>query len=315
MKKALFIGINDYPTAPLKGCIKDATSISTILERNGDGSPNFSTRLITSSDKTITRSLLREEIEKLFNGDSDIALLYFSGHGFIKSTGGYLVTTDAKKYDEGVSMDEILAIANKSNAKNKVIILDCCHSGAMGTPRIIENNIAQLSEGMSILTASRETEYAIESNGAGVFTSLLMDALNGGASDIRGNITTGSLYSYVDEALGAWEQRPIFKTNISRFYPLRTIPPKVPFNILRNITDYFPCPEAEYDLDPSYEVTTDKANSDKVKIFKELQMLQSVGLVIPIGEDYMYYAAINSKSCKLTALGYQYWRLVNEKKL
>jgi hypothetical protein len=44
-------------------------------------------------------------------------------------------------------------------------------------------------------------------------------------------------------------------------------------------------------------------------------MLQSVGLVIPIGEDYMYYAAINSKSCKLTALGYQYWRLVNEKKL
>ncbi len=43
------------------------------------GSPNFSTRLITSSDKTITRSLLREEIEKLFNGDSDIALLYFSG--------------------------------------------------------------------------------------------------------------------------------------------------------------------------------------------------------------------------------------------
>ncbi len=117
---------------------------------------------------------------------------------FIKSTGGYLVTTDAKKYDEGVSMDEILAIANKSNAKNKVIILDCCHSGAMGTPRIIENNIAQLSEGMSILTASRETEYAIESNGAGsIHLSLKIHDLNGGASDIRGNITTGSLYSYV----------------------------------------------------------------------------------------------------------------------
>jgi len=29
----------------------------------------------------------------------------------------------------------------------------------------------------------------------------------------------------------------------------------------------------------------------------------------------MYFAAMNSKSCRLTAMGYQYWRLVNEKKV
>lgn len=28
--------------------------------------------------------------------------------------------------------------------------------------------------------------------------------------------------------------------------------------------------------------------------------------VVPHGEEHMYYAAMNSKACRLTALGYQY---------
>ncbi len=270
MKKALVVGINGYLDSPLKGCVKDANNIATILESNGDDSPNFAVRLMTCHDTDIKKSTLREAIEQLFSGDNDMALLYFSGHGYIKSTGGYLVTTDAKKYDEGVSMDDILTLANQSKAKNKVIILDCCYSGAMGNLSLLGSNIAQLSEGMSVLTASRDSEYALEVNGAGVFTSLLIDALKGGAADIRGNITPGSLYAYVDEALGAWDQRPIFKTNVTSFSPLRIIPPKVPFETLRRITQYFPTAEAEHNLDPSYEDTDSTADPVNVKIFKLL---------------------------------------------
>lgn len=244
-----------------------------------------------------------------------MALLYFSGHGFIKSTGGFLVTNDAARYDEGVSMDEILNVANQSDAKNKVIILDCCHSGALGSPTATGNNLAQLSEGLSVLTASRDSEPALEVDGSGVFTSLVVDALKGGAADLRGNITPGSLYAYVDEALGAWDQRPIFKTNVSNFASLRKISPEVPLETMRKITTYFSDAGSEYDLDPSYEDTEDSAIKDNVKIFKDLQKFQSVGLVVPVDEEFMYFAAINSKSCRLTALGYQYWRLVNEKKL
>lgn len=315
MRKALIVGINNYPSSALAGCVNDANALATIIESNGDGSPNFGVRLLTCPGIQITRPVLREAIEKLFAGDSDMTLLYFSGHGYIKSTGGYLVTVDAKKYDEGVSMDEVLALANQSKAKNKVVILDCCHSGAMGSPNLAANNIAQLSEGLSVLTASRDSEYAMEIGGAGVFTSLVIDALKGGAADVRGNITPGSLYAYVDEALGAWDQRPIFKTNVTSFATLRRIPPKVPFDVLRRITQYFSTPDSEYQLDPSYEDTDPSAKPDNIKVFKELQKLQSVGLVIPVDAEFMYFAAINSKSCRLTALGYQYWRLVNEKKL
>ena len=315
MKKALIVGINDYSSAPLSGCVNDANAIGTILESHGDGSPNFGIKMMTSPSLNITRSALREAIEQLFVGDDDMALLYFSGHGYIKSTGGYLVTTDAKKYDEGVSMDEVLTLANQSKAKNRVIILDCCHSGALGSPSITGSNIAQLSEGLSVLTASRDSEYALEINGSGVFTSLVVDALKGGAADLRGNITPGSLYAYVDEALGAWEQRPIFKTNVTSFAPLRKIPPKVPFETMRKITSYFATPDAAHTLNPTYEDTDPSAIKDNVKIFKDLQKFQSVGLVVPVDAEFMYFAAINSKSCRLTALGYQYWRLVKEKKL
>lgn len=315
MRKALIVGIDNYLSLPLNGCVNDANAIANTLETNGDGSPNFSVKLITSPSVDVTRSSLKEAIEQLFSGESDMVLLYFSGHGFIKSTGGYLVTMDAKRYDEGVSMDEILSLANQSKAKNKVIILDCCYSGALGSPSIAGNNLAQLSEGLSVLTASRDSESAMEVDGSGVFTSLVVDALKGGAADLRGNITPGSLYAYVDEALGAWDQRPIFKTNVSSFAPLRNIPPKIPSEVMRKLTTYFETPESEHRLDPSYEDTEDAAIEENVKIFKHLQKFQSVGLVVPVGEDFMYFAAMNSKSCRLTALGYQYWRLVNEKKL
>lgn len=315
MRKALIVGINDYPGAPLSGCVNDAHSVSAVLETHGDGSPNFAVKLVTCPSAAVTRSSLKEAIEAVFDGDSDIALLYFSGHGLISSTGGYIVTPDYKKYDEGISMHDILTLANKSKAKNKVVILDCCHSGAFGTPTIPGESVAQLAEGLSVLTASRDTESALEIGGSGVFTTLVVDAMQGGAADLRGHVTPGSIYAYVDQALGAWDQRPIFKTNVTRFTSLRTITPPVPLSILRKIFVYFPAPEDEHSLNPTYEKTDPSADAGNVAIFEDLQKLEGIGLVIPEGEEHMYYAAMNSKSCRLTALGFQYWRLATEKKL
>ncbi|MDZ5784616.1 caspase family protein [Marinococcus luteus] len=315
MRKALTVGIDDYPGVPLNGCEKDAFSFTNVLKTNGDGSPNFSVKTLTSSSEEITKPILRQSIESLFADDSEIALLYFSGHGLIKSTGGYLVTPDHQAYDEGISMDEILKYANDSKAKEKVIIFDCCHSGAAGSPALSQSNSAQLAEGLSILTASRDYEAAFETEEGGVFTSLVVSALEGGAADLRGHITPGSVYAYVDQALGPWDQRPIFKTNVSRFTSLRNIEPPVPLSILRKLCDYFPEPQDYHSLDPSYEDTEDAALDEHVAIFKDLQKLAGVGLVKPVDEDHMYYAALRSKACRLTALGAHYWRLVNSEKI
>jgi hypothetical protein len=321
MRKALIVGINNYPSAPLHGCLNDAEEFAKIIETNGDGSPNFDVRLANDVN---TKSELKGLIMDLFRGDSDTALFYFSGHGYIDDIGGYIVTPDHKPNDFGVSMDEILTIANDSRCKDKIIILDCCHSGAFGSPKVT-GTAAHIGEGVSILTASRDEEYSMEVNGHGVFTNLVLEALRGGAADLRGHITPGSIYAYIDQALGAWDQRPVFKTNITRFTSLKTVKPQVPVGTLRKIIEYFPSPTQEFKLDPSFEDTNTLkvehkviepyANPENVTRFKDLQKLQGIGLVVPVDEDYMYFAAMNSKSCKLTALGYHYWRLVKDRRI
>lgn len=321
MKKALVVGINNYHSSPLSGCINDASGVATILETHGDGTPNFDVRLETDVQ---TRSKLKTMIVELFSGNSNTVLLYFSGHGFLNEIGGYLVTPDHARYDEGISMDEILILANQSKSKDKIIILDCCHSGAFGTPTI-GGGASHLQEGVTILTASRPDEPSIEINGHGIFTNLLLDALQGGAADLRGHISPGGVYAYIDQALSAWEQRPVFKTNVTRFTSLRTVTPQVSSATFRKIIEYFPAPQDEFKLDPSYEYTNTKdikhvviapyAKPDNVAIFKNLQKFQSVGLVVPVNTEYMYFAAMESKSCKLTSLGYHYWRLVKDRRI
>lgn len=310
MRKALVVGIDNYPSCPLKGCVNDAIGIKSVLDRNSNGSPNFSVKQLISTQDDISRSSLKAEIDHLFSGDPDIALLFFAGHGYVNSFGGYIVTPDFKAYDEGVSMDEVLGAANRSKAKNRIIVLDCCYSGNMGSPKITEGRFSELADGVTVLTACRQDEAASENGDNGVFTSLLIDALQGCSADLLGHISPGSIYAYVDRALGPWAQRPVFKTNVSRFVSLRNVEPPIEPSILRNLTKYFNTPYDEFHLDPSFEDTTPVHDRVNVSIMKELQKMNQVGLVVPVSEKFMYYAAMNSTNCKLTAFGMQYWKLV-----
>ena len=319
MKKALVVGINNYASCPLYGCINDAKDVESAISRNGDGTVNFSVK--TLLDVTIKGSL-RNAIEECFSGDADIALFYFSGHGYIDSVGGYIVTPDFTSGDYGISMQELLTIVNNSKCKNKVVVLDCCHSGMMGNMSIGNQNAAMISEGVTLLTASKRDETSAEVNGHGVFTSLFIDALNGGAADLLGNITLGGIYAFIDKSLGPWDQRPVFKTNVTSFSPIKTVVPPVSLDVLRFIGELFANPDENYALNPSFEPTNDPnvkhdiiepyANQSNTEIFKKIQKLESVGIIVPNGTPHMYYAAMESKSCRLTATGKYYWSLLKK---
>ena len=268
-----------------------------------------------------TKAKLRQLVEECFSGDADVALFYYSGHGHVDSVGGYLVTPDFTKYDYGVSLQDILSIANNSRCKDKIIILDSCYSGFMGSISTAGQNTAIINEGVTILTASRSSETSLEVNGHGLFTSLLLEALSGGAADVTGHITPGGIYAYIDKALGPWEQRPVFKTNVTRFTSLRDVVPQVDLSIIRKLCRYFSDENSELQLDPSFEPTNSPEDNHELiepyadlintEIFADLQKLEGIGLVVPIGEEHMYFAAMKSKSCALTSIGKQYWRLVH----
>ncbi len=315
MRRALIVGLDDYPKFPLFGCVNDAKKIEKVLSRHYDGSLNFQCELLTAPSSQITRPILRNKLSELFRQPADVAFFHFSGHGTISGLGGYLVTIDFCENDVGIPMTEILAMANESPVGEIFITLDCCHSGIFGTIPEISNDKIFLSEGISIITATRPEQEALEEGGGGVFTSLLVEALEGSASGLLGDVSAANIYAYIDNAMGAWNQRPLFKSNVSRFSRLRNASPKITIDILRLITQYFPLPAESFDLSPEHEPEAIPHNEEKETFFKNLVKLRHVGLVEPCDEEHMYYAAINSKACRLTSLGKYYWRLVKENKI
>ncbi|MEM9384854.1 MAG: caspase family protein [Pseudomonadota bacterium] len=317
-RKALVVGINYYEhDKHLNGCVNDALSVEKVLSRHEDGKLNFGCKKLTATgpDAQVTRSVLRDQIRELFSDDHEVALLYFAGHGYAETTGGYLMASDASRGDEGVSLTDVLVRANESPAKNKIILLDSCYSGVAGAAPT-QPDVASLAAGVTVLTASTSEQTAKERNGHGVFTNLLVDALEGGAADLAGHITPGSIYAHIDQSLGTWEQRPVFKTNVKEFVSLRDVTPPIPLAELRRICEFFPQVGHEYPLNPSFEPEMRgrlPGMADPIlentEVFAILQRYNRMRLLIPVGVDHMWSAAMESKACKLTPLGEHYRRL------
>jgi hypothetical protein len=320
MRKALVVGIDFYSgISPLYGCVNDAHEVKAALEKHGDGSVNFGVLLMTATNTStaISRAQLKERVRELFADDCEIALLYFAGHGYIETTGGYLCASDSVQGDDGFALHELLTLANGSRARNKVIVLDSCHSGIVGTPP--GHQAAELTEGITILTASTKDQYASEENGSGVFTSLFVDALNGAASNLVGDVTPGGVYAHVDQSLGPWAQRPVFKTNVKSFVSLRKVVAPIALVDLQRLTELFPSPGFQFPLDPSFEPEivgrpegAPPPRPDNVATFSILQKYNRVNLLKPVGAPHMWHAAMGSKSCQLTVLGEHYRRLVEK---
>ncbi|BBZ45442.1 caspase family protein [Mycobacterium parmense] len=324
MRKALIVGIDYYVSIkPLSGAVNDAYSVKAVLERNADGTLNFATpRLMTGTGPAapVTRTQLREAVEELFNDDADIALFYFAGHGYIDDTGGFLCASDCESGHDGLALAEVMAMANQSKAKNKVIILDSCHGGVAGTSAVAKQ-VAEITDGVTILTASTADQYAMETGGgSGVFTSLLVDALSGAAANLVGAITPGSVYAHIDQSLGNWAQRPVFKTNVKKFVSLRETEAPIALADLRKLTSLFEDPTTQLLLDPSYEPersggedpSVPPPDPAKTKDFAVLQNLAKVNLVRPVTAQHMWHAAMGSTACELTVLGQHYWKLVKQ---
>jgi hypothetical protein len=97
--------------------------------------------------------------------------------------------------------------------------------------------------------------------------------------------------------------------------------PPIQLSDLHQITALFQSPGYEFPLDPSFEpqppapnhgISPDPINNAKFAI---LQKLNRLNLVKPVGEEHMYFAAMNSKACKLTVLGEHYWNLITKQRI
>lgn len=318
MKRALLVGVDNYDrVSPLSGCVNDVTALLPLLARNEDDAVNFACEsLDTGCGNRVGRDDLIAHVKRLLTPGADVALLYFAGHGDGEGNDVTLVTTDGTEDTLGMKMSEILTLVAKSKVPEVNILLDCCFSGGAGGVPQLGSEGSFVKPGVSILTASRADQTADETpDDRGQFSWYLCAALDGGAADVRGNVTLAGIWAYLSESFGPWDQRPTLKANIDRAHVLRTCRPFVEDEVLRQLPSWYPTPEHKFPLDPSYEDTAGLGNTENEAVFKKLQRCSYAKLVEPVDEEFMYFAAMNSKACSLTPLGQHYRRLAADERL
>jgi Caspase domain len=329
-RRALLVGIDAYQVFnDLNTCVTDATAMQEMLERNADGSPNYSCRLMVyghdSGMPEVTRPRLREACQELFDFTGDV-LFYFSGHGSLTKVGGYLATCESEADDWGVPMQEIIDLASISPARDILLILDCCHAGAAGSLTIFgrpgdPNPLAVLRENMTVIASSRASESSVEAGKHGLFTASVLDALDGGAADHVGWVTAQSIYAYVERGFSWWTQRPVYKSHATELTVVRRCAPLIEWLKLREIVKHFPTPDYKFRLDPEYEPEDEHGNMhepvnhEKVALGQLFKEYRDAGLLKSSDGKQLYWAARTGGTLELTLRGREYWRLVKEKRI
>jgi len=215
---ALVVGVSDYPNLPeekwLQYAERDAEAIYRILISPEGG--NFRTENVhLVAGSKATRENLRYELEEWLPSQAqpgDRVLIYFAGHGFVYDGKAYLAGYDIDPEDiagTGYAMDRLGEVVGGGiQAKDKILITDACHSGAITPSNEGESNAAinssllDLNTSLFVLTASRDRESSYEGEdwggGHGVFTYYVVKGLEGEA-DWNGDaiVTADELAEYV----------------------------------------------------------------------------------------------------------------------
>jgi uncharacterized caspase-like protein len=99
---------------------------------------------------------------------NDTILFYYSGHGILWENELCLASIETKRARlnaTSIEAGKVLKYLQRSYAKRRVLILDCCHSGVIGFKGgDTDNTITRLADsyGTFILTASTANQYAEE---------------------------------------------------------------------------------------------------------------------------------------------------------
>lgn len=217
---ALIIGNSQYQDKTLRQLVTpqlDARALADVLNNQAVGA--FKEAQILLDEKM---DHLRRAIGRFFRQAKreDTLLLYFSGHGIRDELSGelYLATIDTEYEDlsaTAIRADFIREKIQYSAATRKILILDCCYSGAFtkemlakGEAKIAVGQQFGIGKGVVILTASTAFQYAFEGTeikelGKGdqsLFTRFLVRGLATGeaAQDDNPFITITDVFRYVE---------------------------------------------------------------------------------------------------------------------
>jgi Caspase domain len=217
----LVIGVNKYQyVGPLVHACNDAQAVADILVKRFAFSK-------ANIDLLIDQNATRESILRTFLRYADIAeikpndrvLVFFAGHGHTVSGRygeiGYLVPVDGKVDDLStlIRWDDLTRNADLIPAKHMLFLMDACYGGLAltrttippGSMRFLKDMLQRYAR--PVLTAGKGDETVSDSGGTrrghSIFTSHLLDGMEGAAAPSGGILTGHGLMAYVYDKVGS----------------------------------------------------------------------------------------------------------------
>ncbi|WBB46465.1 AAA domain-containing protein [Verrucosispora sp. WMMA2044] len=224
----------DRALAPLPSVRQDVAQLKAVLDSAGE----FDS---VRAELDLPAARLRQIVEEFYGvrRTGDLALLYYSGHGVMHPDGQslFLAATDtvsgqlhATAFDTDGMLRHLL---NDSKASQKVVLLDCCFSGAFTARHRFRGGVREeprrlkRQRGTFILTSSthQKASKAQGPDRPSVFTEVLLDGLRGaaeGPSD-DGWITTNDLSRYAPTEMARRRQHTPVESSEGVTEPIRLV--------------------------------------------------------------------------------------------
>jgi hypothetical protein len=215
--RALVIGINNYQhIGPLMHARNDANAIAEILVKNFAFSRE-NIDLLTEENAT-REAILRTFLQYASAEPDDRILVFFAGHGHTitgrRGEIGYLVPVDGNVDDLSslIRWDEFTRNADLIPAKHILFLMDACYGGLAltrtirqpGSMRFLKDMLQRYAR--QVLTAGKGDEVVSDSGGTrrghSIFTSHLLDGMEGAAAPGGRTLTGYGLMAYVYEKVG-----------------------------------------------------------------------------------------------------------------
>jgi formylglycine-generating enzyme required for sulfatase activity len=199
----------------------------------------------------------RRKINWLFNGRNrdDFLVLYYTGHGFKDPHDSRLYlalkgTETNAPWIASLEANYVKDLIQRSRSDRKLVILDCCHSGAVGAGDVAVKRGAETAVetetfspkgyGTVTLASSTATQASFEVDGASAYTRRLAEALRTGAADPGASeITAHALHDYLSRNVTA-----DMRAKGVLMEPVMYAAGTVPLVIARNPNPHKPLPAA-----------------------------------------------------------------------
>ena len=215
-RHALIIGNDQYidpKLKTLKSPSADARALVEVLEDKSIGGFDEVKSVLNQSGEKIRREISSFLSKKK---SDDLVLVYFSGHGVLDSQGRLYLALNDTEVDllraTAIPSTYVSDEMDNCSSKRKILILDCCHSGAFSRVGLKSGDQKSVTEstfqgngyGRVVLTASGATQFALEGDKIdenitlSLFTHYLVDGLKNGAADKNGDgqVSLDEWYDY-----------------------------------------------------------------------------------------------------------------------